>query len=143
MWIVPEAAFVLGGGLSALVALLHLAIIFGGGSWYRFFGAGERMAAAAEAGRLYPAAVTAAITLVFSVWAAYAFSGAGLLPPLPLRRSVLTLITAIYLVRGLVVPLLLIRNRFRPPLFVLWSSASSAGIGAIHFVGLVQSWHAL
>ena len=32
---------VAGGILSALAALLHLAVIVGGPVWYRFFGAGE------------------------------------------------------------------------------------------------------
>lgn len=40
----------LGSGLSAIAALLHVGIIIGGPSWYRFFGAGERMARAAAAG---------------------------------------------------------------------------------------------
>jgi len=138
-----NAALVIGGSLSALVALLHVVIIFGGGPWYRFFGAGERMAAAAEAGRLYPAVVTAGITLVFAAWAAYAFSGAGALPTLPLRGPVLIFISGVYLARGLVVAPLLIRNRFRPPAFVLWSSVASAGIGAVHLLGLLQAWPGL
>lgn len=138
-----NAALAVAGSLSALVALLHVAIIFGGGPWYRFFGAGERMAVAAESGRLYPAVVTALITLVFAAWAVYAFSGAGLLPPLPLRKPVLVFIAAVYLGRGLLIAPLLVRKGFRPPVFVLWSSAISAGIGAAHLVGVLQTWTAL
>lgn len=44
---------IVGAVLSGVAALLHVAIVFGGASWYRFFGAGERMASAAAAGRLY------------------------------------------------------------------------------------------
>ena len=33
-----------GAVLSGIAGLLHLAIILGGAPWYRFFGAGERMA---------------------------------------------------------------------------------------------------
>jgi len=40
LWLIVAAA------LSGLAALLHVAIVFGGGPWYRFFGAGERMALA-------------------------------------------------------------------------------------------------
>ena len=136
-------ALAVAGSLSALVALLHVAIIFGGARWYRFFGAGERMASAAEAGRLYPTVVTALITAVFAVWAVYAFSGAGLLPHLPLRKPVLVFISAVYLGCGLVIAPLLVRKGFRPPVFVLWSSAISAGIGAAHLVGVLQTWAAL
>jgi len=143
MWIGPEAAFVLGGGLNALVALLHVAIIFGGGPWYRFFGAGERMACAADAGRLSPAVITAAIALMFALWAAYAFSGAGMLPPLPLRRAVLSGIAAVYLLRGVVFASLLVVRKARPLPFVLWSSAISAVIGAVHLLGLVLAWSSL
>jgi hypothetical protein len=138
-----NAALVAAGCLSALVALLHVGVIIGGAPWYRFFGAGERMAAAAEAGKSYPALVTAFITLVFAAWAAYAFSGAGVLPPLPLRKPVLAFIAAVYLGRGVLIAPLLLRKRFRPPVFVLWSSAASAGIGAAHLVGLLQAWPAL
>jgi len=34
-------SLILGGVLSILVALLHIAIIIGGPAWYLFFGAGE------------------------------------------------------------------------------------------------------
>ena len=68
---------VLGGSLSALAAILHIAVIAGGPAWYRFFGAGEGMATAAERGSPTPALVTLAIAAILMVWALYAFSGAG------------------------------------------------------------------
>jgi len=40
------------GCLSLLASLAHLAIIVGGPSWYRFFGAGEQLATMAEQGLL-------------------------------------------------------------------------------------------
>ena len=43
---------VTGGILSALAALLHLAVIAGGPDWYRFVGAGEEMARMAEQGSI-------------------------------------------------------------------------------------------
>lgn len=60
--------------LSAVAALLHVAIVVGGAPWYRFFGAGERMASAAETGRAYPAIVTLSIAIVLALWATYALS---------------------------------------------------------------------
>ena len=54
------------GCASAAASLLHLAIIAGGPRWYRFFGAGEGMACAAEAGKWQPAAITVAITVAIA-----------------------------------------------------------------------------
>ncbi len=89
------------GILSSLAALLHLAVIIGGQAWYRFFGAGERMARLAESGSPQPAIITLIIVAVLAAWAAYAFSGAGLIRRLPLLRTALVVISAIYLARGI------------------------------------------
>ena len=83
------SALKLAGVSSAGVALLHVLILFVGGPAYRYFGAGERMARLAERGYPTPALITAGLTALFIVWAAYAFSGAGLLRPLPLLRPAL------------------------------------------------------
>ena len=88
--------------MSAAVAALHVVIVFLGAPAYRYFGAGEDMARQAEAGSLVPAAMTLAIAAVFAVFALYAFSGAGRFRRLPLLRTGLVAISAIYLVRGLV-----------------------------------------
>lgn len=90
-----------GGGLTGLAALLHVATIAGGPEWYRFFGAGERMAQFAARGSSYPTVVTAGIALVLGVWTLYAFSGAGVIRPLPFLRFALVVIAAIYLTRGI------------------------------------------
>lgn len=74
----PGATWLLvGGWLSVAAALLHIACIFGGPDWYRFFGAGEAMARAAARGDRRPALITLGIAAALLVWAAYAFSGAG------------------------------------------------------------------
>lgn len=132
-----------GSCLSAVAALLHIGIIIGGATWYRFFGAGERMARAADAGRAYPAVVTSFIAAVLVLWCVYAASGAGLLAPLPLLKLALAVITGIYLLRGLaVVPLFTVaRSRSTP--FLMWSSVICLGYGSIHLVGLVQVWNRL
>lgn len=134
---------IVAAGLSIIAALLHVAIIVGGAQWYRFFGAGERMALAAAAGRWYPAFITSGIALVLSIWAAYALSGAGVIQTLPLLKLGLSIITAIYLVRGLaIVPLLIIAREKSTP-FLFWSSAICCGFGIIHLLGLTQVWSML
>jgi len=60
---------------SALAALLHLAVIVGGPDWYRLFGAGERMARAAERGAVFPVLLTVGIAMACFIWSAYAFAG--------------------------------------------------------------------
>jgi len=135
-----NSALIVGAALSMIAALLHIAIIFGGPNWYRFFGAGRKMAEAAERAEWYPTIITFGIAAVLGVWSTYALSGAGVLRPLPLLRQVLCAMTAIYLLRGLVlVPVLAAaRNRVTP--FLVWSSLICMLYGVTHLIGLVQIW---
>ena len=126
--------------LSALAALLHLGCIAFGASWYRFFGAGERMAQMASAGSWYPAIVSSAIAAVLAIWAFYALSGAGVIARLPLTRPALCIITGVYLLRGVAgLPMAAIMPG-RSPAFWWWSSAICLAIGAVHLAGLRQAW---
>jgi hypothetical protein len=132
-------AFLIAGAiLSALAAALHVGCIVFGAPWYRFFGAGERMAQMAIAGSLYPAVVTAVIASVLAAWSLYALSGAGVIRALPLLRPTLCAITAVYLLRGLVILPLVALGRSTP--FWWWSSAICLFIGAVHVAGLSQVW---
>jgi len=136
-------ALAIGAGLSATASLLHLGIIIGGASWYRFFGAGERMAGAVAAGRTYPALVTASIAAVLALFAAYGLSGAGLIPPLPMLKLGLCVITGTYLLRGLAAVPVLAFGQSRSVPFMVWSSAICIAFGATHLVGLIQMWQSL
>lgn len=133
---------IVGAALSVIAALLHICVIFGGPAWYRFFGAGERMARGAEAGHWYPPIVTLLIAGVLGVWAAYALSGADVLQPLPLLAFVLSALTAVYLLRGLVAVALFVFDR-RLSAFWVWSSAICFAFGLVHLIGLVQVWETL
>jgi hypothetical protein len=129
-----------GGVLSLLAALLHLGVIIGGPDWYRFFGAGEGMARAAERGSVMPALVTTGIAVILLVWAAYALSGAGLLRRLPLLRTGLVAISAIYLLRAImVVPALLMRPELVDS-FAIWSSAIVLVYGLAYAIGTWTAW---
>ena len=131
------------GMMSAAASFLHVATIAGGPEWYRFFGAGEAMARAAERGSPMPALVTAAIAFILLVWAAYAFSGAGLLRRLPLLRTALLLITAIYLLRGLaLLPLLVLKPQLVDR-FAIVSSLVVLAYGLTYAVGTWRAWPAL
>ncbi len=130
------------GSMSATAALAHLAVILGGPDWYRFFGAGERMARAAERGQPSAVLITIGIAAVLAIWSAYAFSGAGVIPRLPLLRLGLVTITTIYLVRGLwIIPGLPLLGR--SPEFVLVSSAIVLVIGITHAIGVWIAWRTI
>ena len=138
MWLIA------GGSLSIAASLLHLGCIVGGPDWYRFFGAGERVAQAAARGSWVPAAMTFGIAAVLAIWAAYAFSGAGLIARLPLLRTGLVVITAVYVLRGMV---LFFPSAFqRPDLsesFLRWSSIIVLAFGLVHAIGTWRAWNSL
>jgi len=133
-------SLIIAGTLSASAALLHLACIYFGAPWYRFFGAGEQMAIMAEQGLAYPTIITLVIFSILSLWSAYAFSAAGLIIRLPFIRLALSLITFIYLLRGIAGFTLINSPMGRTPEFWLWSSAICLIFGAFHAIGLKKQW---
>ena len=134
---------ILGGTLSALAAILHLAVIAGGPSWYRFFGAGEAMARAAERGSPTPALITLAIAAILTVWALYAFSGAGIIRRLPLLRTALILISAVYLLRAFaLLPALILRPELVDT-FAIVSSLVVLAYGLAYSIGTWTGWSSL
>jgi hypothetical protein len=131
---------VTGAAFSALAALLHFACIFIGAPAFRALGAGEKLARLAERGHWYPGLVAFGIGAALSVCAAYALSAAGLLPRLPLMRTVLTLFAGVLLLRAFAFPLL--RPLFPDNSTTFWwvSSAACLVVGLVHAVGLRQVW---
>ena len=136
-------ALIVGGSLSAAAAIAHLACISIGAPAYRFMGAGEHTARAAEAGRLRPTLVTLAIAGVLFVWAALALSGGGAIEPLPLTKLALVAISAVYLGRAVAFPLLKPRFPGNSNTFWLVSSAICGFIGLAHVYGTVSLWRTL
>jgi len=139
-----ERAWLIAAGmLNAGAALLHLACVIGGPAWYRFLGAGERMARLAESGSLRPALITIGIATVLGFWSAYAFSGAGMLPRLPLLQPALIAICTAFTLRAAALPLMLTRMPDRSPTFLVWSSAIVLGFAVVHAVGIWLNWSRL
>lgn len=98
------------------------------------------MASMAEGGSLYPTLVTLGIAGVLFVWGLYAFSGAGLLPPLPLLKPALLLISGVYLIRGLAfVPAMWLMTG-TVSWFAIWSSLICLGFGVSYAVGTWSVW---
>jgi hypothetical protein len=131
---------ILGGVLSAIAAMLHLACIVFGAPLYRFFGAGEEMAQMALAGDWYPAVAAVLMAAVLSVWSLYALSGAGVVRKLPLLRPALCAITVVYLLRGIFFVPLMPYFPGNSMTFWMWSSAICFSFGIVHLIGLKQVW---
>ena len=136
-----------GGVFTGGAAVLHLAIIAGGPEWYRFFGAGEAMARGAARGSPWPAVLTAGIAAVLGVWTLYALSGSGVIRRLPLLRTALVLIAAIYVGRGILgIPLVLLAddpyaNELEARMtFMVVSSAVCIGLGLCYAAGAAHVW---
>jgi hypothetical protein len=135
-----SAWLVAGGWLSLGAALLHLAVIVGGPDWYRFFGAGEGMAQADQRGEWTPAIMTLGIAGMLALWGAFAFSGAGRIARLPLLRTGLIAISAIYLLRGLLLVPVLILKPQAVDAFALWSSLIVLVYGLAYAIGTWRAW---
>lgn len=133
-------ALTLAGVLTLLAALAHLACIALGAPAYRVMGAGGRMVRAVEAGRVRPTLVTLGIAAVLATWAAYAFSGAGLIRTLPFATLVLPAISAVFLVRGAAFPLLKPAFPGNSSRFWLVSSGICLGLGALFASGTTAAW---
>jgi len=130
----------IGGSFSIMASILHIAIIIGGSDWYRFFRAGEKMAVMAEQGSWIPGIITLGIAAILFVWGLYAFSGAKVLRHLPFLKSVLVIVSGIYLIRGLaLIPVFVIIPE-QVDEFSVWSSLLSLLIGLAYTVGTKQEW---
>ncbi len=139
----PNKFLITAAILTFIAALLHLGCIYFGASWYRFFGAGEQMALLAEQGSWQPTLITLFITLVLTLWAAYALSAAGVIARLPLIKTALVIITSIYLFRGIAGFFLITNPMGRSAEFWLWSSIICLILGAFFLIGTKQVWHKL
>ncbi|WCN09173.1 hypothetical protein [Marinomonas mediterranea] len=131
------------GVLTVIVALFHIGCIIFGGDWYRLLGAGEEMAQLAESGDPYPTIVTSVLSAVFLLWAAYAFSGAGLMVKLPLVRLALVLISIILFTRAF--GFYFIMPAFPDNSLTFWfvSSGICLLLGLTYVLGLKQRWRSI
>jgi hypothetical protein len=128
------------GWMSLAASLLHIGCIIGGPEWYRFFGAGEEMARAAEQGRWMPAILTLIIAGILAAWAAFAFSAAGRFVRLTLTRTALVLICAVLILRAFAVFIPSIWAPEQTMAFRIWSSAIVLILGICFAVGTWRAW---
>ena len=141
-------SLVLAGTLSFIASAIHIGIIIGGPEWYRFFGAGERMAQLAESGSNKPLLITTGIAFILFSFALYAWSGAGVVAKLPFLKYILALITSIYLLRsfvGFIVPYISAHPAIpaNSDSFWFWSSLVCLVFGVVHLHGVSKHWSTL
>jgi cytochrome bd-type quinol oxidase subunit 2 len=126
-----------------LAALAHLGCIVFGADWYRMFGAGEAMAQMAEQGLWYPTLVTLTIAAVLCIWGTFALAGAGVIKKLPFTRSILVVITSVFLLRAFSFPALMPSFPDNSLTFWLISSGICLLIGSLFAAGTKQEWSRL
>jgi hypothetical protein len=127
--------FALGGLANAFFAVLHILLAIKP-TWYRFFGA-DQLAEMHEKGSKFPRLVTMGLVLLFGIWSAYGLSAAGMIPSLPIMRTMIFIIIAIYFLRSLMI----FREFFKviiqkvPFRFLIFSSGAFA-TGLMYYMGL-------
>jgi hypothetical protein len=133
-----SSALLLAAVLCVIAAALHFACLAWGAAGYRFLGAGEKAVAAVEAGDRRPHISAVVVGSMLLIWTAYAMAGAGVLPPMPLMRPVLLLISGVLLARALLFPLL--RPMFPGNSLKFWliSSLAVGVLGLLFLVGALQ-----
>jgi len=108
---------------------------------YRHISAGQESALAqmAEQGSTPTTITTVALALIFGIWALHAFSGAGLINPLPWLRSALIAMGVIYILRALFIPteLNMALNQGYPFRFVVFSTISLVA-GLLYLIGIFK-----
>jgi hypothetical protein len=131
----------LAGWGSLLGALLHIATVFCGPTWYAFFRAPVSIVSSAETGTWQAPTSALVIATLMAVCSAYAFSAANYLPRLPLLRLALGTIAAICLLRGALFPIALIifMQHYLIDTFVVLSSVVWFVIGFGFAVGFQTS----
>jgi hypothetical protein len=135
--------FLAGAAASFAIAALHLVIIVVGAPGYRYFGA-PQLATLAEQGSARPALLTLLLAAVFAVWGLYGLSGAGRIRRLPLLRTILVAVAAIYLLRGLLLVPEIVGFVLGPVHYVrgMVFSFVSLCAGLAHLCGLVPLFRA-
>jgi hypothetical protein len=128
-----------GGVMSALISLLHIILAIYP-SLYRYIGPDQSaLTEMAEQGSSITTIVSVALALLFAIWAIYAFSGSGLIRPLPLLRFALIAISVIYILRAFFLPseINMVLNQGYPFRFIVFSTISLVA-GLLYLFGLLR-----
>ncbi len=131
------------GWWNVAFAMLHVVIIVVGGPGYRYFGAGEGMARAAEAGSMRPTIITSLLTLMFVLWGLVAFSAAGIVRRLAGVKYLVAAIAALYVLRGALAgpqTVWMVQHPGQVPVRLVMFSLVALGLGIIGLWGVSLVW---
>jgi len=133
----PHNYLLIAGGYFSLGFAAFQASAIGWPAWaVGYFGGPARLRVESP---IRYAALCVAIAAIMAVFGLYALSGAGKVRRLPLLRTVLIAVTAIYVLRGvLIIPQTPIVLKHPGLVRFLVFSAISLCIGIVHFGGIVQ-----
>jgi hypothetical protein len=133
----PNIYLLIAGIVSALIAILHFFLTVKP-SLYRYMNA-EELVKIHEKGSPITRLLTLGLMLVFIAWSLYAFSGAGLIPELPLLKFCLISISVIYFLRGLLLPMELYKVFLSsyPKRFIFFSMISLLA-GLLYLLGVIE-----
>ncbi|PPC78496.1 hypothetical protein C4K68_05470 [Pokkaliibacter plantistimulans] len=134
---------VAGGILSLVAAMANVAMLVGGPSCYRFFGASQRLVQLAERGHALPTLISAFVALLLMIWAGYAFSAAGMIERLPLMKFGLVLIAVVYIARAVLAMVAWLRSGEKAAIGSYWAPSLCLVFGVSYLVGAVQQWPVL
>lgn len=131
------------GMASLAIAVLQFVMYFGGPAVYRYCGTPEPLIRLRVRHPGFVFLVECALFVLFSVFAAYAFSGSELIGPLPWRARGLAVIALVYLLRGaLVVVQFTGRITLSGPRDILYSVFALL-IGLAYAIPVWRHWAAL
>lgn len=132
----PNALLYIAALLTFCAALLHFVCVFWGVNGFRFLGAGKSIVQMVERGHWYPNFTAIAVGLILTVCATYAFFAAKGIQVLPFTKLILSLVAAVFLIRGLAFPWLKSKFVGNSDLFWYISSAFCLILGSLYAVGV-------
>ncbi len=132
----PNVLLYLAALLTFCAALLHFVCVFWGVNGFRFLGAGKSIVQMVERGHWYPNFTAITVGLILTVCAIYAFFAAKGIQVLPFTKLILSLVSAVFLIRGFAFPWLKSKFVGNSDLFWYISSAFCLILGALYAAGV-------
>lgn len=132
----PNALLYIAALLTFCAALLHFVCVFWGANGFQFLGAGKSIVQMVERGHWSPNFIAIAVGLILTVCATYAFFAAKGIQVLPFTKLILSLVAAVFLIRGLAFPWLKSKFVGNSDLFWYISSAFCLILGSLYTVGV-------
>ncbi|MBK5719874.1 hypothetical protein JGH11_03220 [Dysgonomonas sp. Marseille-P4677] len=130
----------LGGYINIIIAIAHIVCLLNAAYFFEITGVGENMRRNAEIHPLLPYVMTVFVAVFFFIFGLYGLSGAGKIKKLPLLKTGIFIIAAIYLLRGILGSIINIAIETTFQWHHLLFSIGALGIGFLYLLGGVQIW---